>query len=257
MGQILRYRDFLNTYKTRSHRIRHLKDYEWLFPICSSPKLAGIVADLICDGHLQGDPKWRMDYTSKNIEELKRFESNMFSLFKVNGKIRECKYNNYSKSYNIGVNCSPVARILLLCGVPSGQKVLQKFGIPKWVKENKECFREFCKRVFTCEGGIVHDGRKIPQIRMQIWKSEELLKRGDEFTENLCKLMKKYFRIDSTLRLQKPRLNRKDKILSRPIRIYIFNKSTIKFFEEVGFDGEKQKTLKALLYSGLKNGGFP
>jgi len=257
MGQILRYNDFLKTYKTRSHRINHLKNYEWLFPINANPLLAGVVADLICDGHLQGDPKWRIDFTSKNIEELKRFEENMFSLFKVNGRIRECIYNNFSKSYNIGINCSPIARILFLCGVPFGEKVLKNFDIPKWIKEDKECFRVFCRRVFTCEGGLVHLERKIPQIRMNIWKSEKLLKREEKFTSNLCKLMKKYFDIDSTIRLQKPRLNRKDKILTRPIRIYIFNKSVIKFFKEIGFEGEKQKSLKAIINSNLDNGGSP
>ncbi len=57
MGVIIRYKELLNTYKTRGHRIRHLERYKKLFPIKSSPLLAGIVGDLICDGHLQGDPK--------------------------------------------------------------------------------------------------------------------------------------------------------------------------------------------------------
>ena len=255
MGQILRYKKFLGTYKTRGHRIRHLKDYKRLFPVKASPTLAGIIADLICDGHLQADPKWRIDFTSKSIKELKRFEKNIFLLFRVNGRIRECKSNKLSKSYSLAINCSPVARILYLCGAPAGQKVLKKFDIPKWVKYNKECFREFCRRVFTCEGGLMCDGkRKIPQIRLNVWKAEKLLKKGDKFVNNLCKLMKKYFNVESTITLQKPRLNRKDKILTRPIRVYIFNKSVIKFFEEIGFGGEKQKNLKALLNSNLDNG---
>jgi hypothetical protein len=256
MGQILRYKDFLKTYKTRSHRIKHLENYKWMFPITSSPMLAGIVADIICDGHLQGDPKWRIDFTSKNIRELKRFEKNIFFLFKVKGRIRKCVYNNLSKSYNIGINCSPVSRILFLCGVPSGEKVLKEFDIPDWIKKDKECFRTFCKRVFTCEGGLLNDGRKIPQIRMNIWKTEKLAKE-EKFTGSLCRLMKEYFDIDSTLRLHKPRLNRKDKILTRPIRVYIFNKSVIKFFNKIGFEGEKQKSLKAILNSNLGDGCSP
>ena len=56
MGKILIYSDFLKTYKTRGYRLNHLENYKKYFPIKASPVLAGIVADLICDGHLQGDP---------------------------------------------------------------------------------------------------------------------------------------------------------------------------------------------------------
>ncbi len=257
MGIILRYKDFLKTYKTRSHRIRHLRNYKKLFPIKASPILAGVVADLICDGHLQADPKWRIDFTSKSIEELKRFEKNIFLLFKTNGRIRECKSNKLSKSYNLAVNCSPIARILYLCGTPPGQKVLTRFEIPVWVRKDKKCFKEFCRRFFTCEGGISYDGkRKIPQIRANIWKADHILKDGLDFVNSLCKLMNTYFNINSTTKLQKPRLNRKDGILTRPIRVYIFGESVILFFRKIGFEGQKQKNLKAILNSNF-SGSIP
>jgi len=73
MGVILRYKDFLETYKTRGYRLNHLKKYKEFFPIKSSSILAGLVGDLISDGHLQGNPLWRMDFTSKNLEELNSF----------------------------------------------------------------------------------------------------------------------------------------------------------------------------------------
>ena len=150
-----------------------------------------------------------------------------------------------------------MARILYLCGVPAGQKVLTKFDIPNWIKKDKKYIKKFCKRFFTCEGGIAYDGkRKIPQIRANIWKSNNVLKNGLEFVEGIRALMKKYFNIDSTVRLQKPRLNRKDGILTRPIRIYIFGLSVILFFRKIGFDGQKQKDLKAILYSNF-NGAIP
>jgi hypothetical protein len=44
MGVILRYSQFLETYKTRGYRIAHLKNYKRLFPIKASPQLAGVVA---------------------------------------------------------------------------------------------------------------------------------------------------------------------------------------------------------------------
>ncbi len=248
MGIILRYKDFLNTYKTRGHRIKHLEEYKKLFPIKSSPALAGIVADLICDGHLQGDPKWRIDFTSKHTEELKRFENEITKIFGIGGKVRECLTNTYSKSYNIGINCSPVARILLLVGVPSGQKVLQDFNIPEWVVNDKECFRVFCRRMFSCEGSIMSEKRrKFPQVRIEMWKEESLIKKGYDFFDLLCKMMKKYFDIDSTIKITNNTLKRKDGKTTRAVRVYILGDSVIKFFKEIRFEGDKQKSLKALI----------
>ena len=247
MGVILRYRDFLNTYKTRSHRIRHLRNYKSLFPIKSSKVIAGIVADLIGDGNLQGDPKWRIDYTSKSKKELRRFEKEIKFLFNVKCKIRKCTSNKFGKTYNISMNCSPITRILFLCGVPAGQKVLISFDIPNWIKKDKECFRRFAQRLFTCEGNIMHEqNRKLPQIRLEMWKSEDL-KEKITFMEELTRYLKKHFDINSTLTKPKKYNLRKDGIITRPLKMYITNKSVIKFHKEIGFEGEKQKKLNKIM----------
>ena len=245
MGVIIRYRDFLNTYKTRSHRIRHLEEYKKLFPIKSSPLLAGIVGDLICDGHLQGDPKWRLDFTSKNQLELNYFNQRINKLFGVQGKIRDCKTNKFGKTFNLGVNCSPIARIFLLLGVPTGQKVLKKFLIPNWIKNDKECFREFCRRAFTCEGSIMHESRrKTPQIRLDLWKKEGI---KNNIIFELGRYLNRYFNIKSTIKVQKSFNERKDGIITKPTRIYVLGESVLRFHEEIRFDGEKQKKLSNIL----------
>lgn len=250
MGVILRYSQFLKTYKTRGYRLNHLKSYKKLFPIKSNPKLAGIVADLIGDGNLQGNPKWRLDFTSNDIKELKRFEKEMKGSFNVLGKIRQCSSNKY-KTYNFAINSSPISRILFLCGVPSGQKVLQSFKVPKWVLNDKECFRRFCQRLFTCEGNLNNDSlRVVPQIRIELWKEEKLIKDGENFFLDMKKYLNKYFDIDSVVRVQKRKNFRKDGLCTSPIRMYIFGDSVIKFFKEIGFEGKKQKDLKAIL--GIK-----
>jgi hypothetical protein len=248
MGIILRYRNLLSTYKTRGYRLNHLKKWKSKFPIKNNPKIAGLVADLIADGHLQAEPKWRMDFTSKSKRELLRFGEEIRKLFGIKGKLRRCEYNQYSKSYNFGLNSAPLARIFFLLGVPSGDKVLKKFDIPKWIKDDKECFRNFCKRIFTCEGTIMHErSRKIPQIRLEFWKSKKLFSEGLNFVWGMCKLMDHYFRISSTITFPKNRNIRKDKKITRPIKIYILNKNVIRFYNEIGFEGDKQKSLKALI----------
>ena len=252
MGAILRYRDFLKTYKTRGYRLNHLKSYKHLFPIKSSSTLAGVAADLIGDGNLQGDPKWRLDFTSKSLDELKRFGKEIFFLFKIKGKIRKCKSNKYGKTYNFAINCSPIARILNLCGVPAGQKVLKPFKIPNWIRQDRGCFKRFCQRLFSCEGCIMYEkGRKFPQIRLDMWKTENLLKDGKEFIDEIAKGMYKYFRIKSKVIIQNMFNIRKDGSITRPIRLYIFNESVVRFFNKIGFEGSKQKDLKALISSNL------
>jgi len=248
MGEILSYRRFLKTYKTRGHRINHLESYKHFFPIKTSPLLAGIVADLIGDGHLQEDPKWRIDFTSKSINELKNFEKRINILFNIKGRIRINKSNIYGKTYNLAINCSPITRILYLCGVPPGQKVLTYFDIPSWIKNEKECFREFCRRLFTCEASIMSEkNRKIPQIRFEMWKSKNLINNSKKFMNNIKKLLKIYFNINSSVIIQKKENIRKDAIITKPIRLYIFGESVIRFYNKIGFDNEKQKTLKALI----------
>lgn len=246
MGEILSYSQFLKTYKTRGYRLKHLENYKSLFPIKSSPRLAGIVADLIGDGHLQGNPKWRIDFTSKEISELKRFEKEMNFIFNVTGKVRKCTSNRYN-TYNLAINSSPIARILFLCGVPAGQKVLIPFKIPDWIKNDKECFRIFCRRLFTCEGSINYEVGRTPRINLEMWKSEKLINDGQKFIESLSTLMNEYLGIISTVKVQSKKNKRKDGIITQPIRQYICAQSTRAFYNKIGFEGNKQQSLKALL----------
>lgn len=247
MGVILRYKDFLETYKTRGHRIKHLEDWKKYFPIKADPILAGIVADLMADGHLQGDPKWRIDFTSKSLKELKRFEEEINKIFEVQGKIRKCSTNKFGETYNFGINCSPLSRILYLCGTPAGQKVLIPFNIPKWIKKDKENFRKFCKRLFSCEGCIMHEPhRKLPQVRISMWKLEGL-KEEINLIEELAIYLNRHFGIKSTCKRTKRQNVRKDGKITRENRMYITGKSVIKFQKEINFEGEKKIKLNQIM----------
>ena len=173
----------LNTYKSKFHGREALKKYKQWFPIYPSSGLAGIVADLIFDGHLQLEPKLRLDYTSKSKNELRRFEAEIYNIFKLNGKIRACTSNKFSKTYNYGVNCKPLARVLILLGVPTGAKVLKPFRVPRWIIKNEHCFRIFVKRMFDCEGSIWN--KKYSWIGIEMWKERRLIKNGIEFFNDI------------------------------------------------------------------------
>ena len=129
---IVTYEDVISTYKIRKNGEKALSAYMHWFPIKSSIKLAGIIADLMGDGHLQDHPHWRLDYTSNSMEELERFNQEVYSLFGVQGKIRDCTTNQYG-TMNLGINPKQLGRVLKLAGVPTGAKVLQEFSIPKWI----------------------------------------------------------------------------------------------------------------------------
>ena len=46
-------KDVLKTYKLKGVGIKNLAKYKHWFPIKPCPRVAGIVADLMADGHLQ------------------------------------------------------------------------------------------------------------------------------------------------------------------------------------------------------------
>jgi hypothetical protein len=247
MGIIVTLDDVLKTYKSKKAGEKALKPYMRWFPLRPTPELAGIVADLICDGHLQGKPKWRMDFTSESNEEMKNFEKRIKNLFNIVGKKRPCYSNKFGKTYNYGVNCKPLARTLFLCGVPTGNKVLKKFTFPSWVLEDKSFFKQFTKRFYNCEGTCWGD--KSPGIGFEMWKEAEKIENLKEFLESLRFGLKKFFDIKTTEIFTTSSVHkRKDGHVTKPLRFYIKRKDSIfKFYRNIGFEYEKQNKLKNII----------
>jgi len=84
---------------------------------------------------------------------LERFNDQIKCIFGIEGKARECTTNFY-KTYNLGVNNKPLARILAQVGVPIGNKTNVKFLIPYWIIEDKNNFARSINRLFSCEGSV-------------------------------------------------------------------------------------------------------
>lgn len=248
MGQLLNTKEILNFYKLPERGERILRKYNHWFPIEPSERLAGIIADLMCDGHLQGEPYWRFDYTFKLNKEKERFENEIYSLFKIKGKSRPCKTNKFSKTFNYGVNCKLLARVLYLCGVPAGNKVLTKYSIPVWILNDKENFRRFTQRLFTCEGTAW--GGPSPGIRIEIWKEVSIMNNCRKMLETISIYLEKFFRIKTTkVFTTKSQNKRKDGNITKPLRICIKRKdSIIKFYNEIGFEDKiKQQKLRNMV----------
>ncbi len=242
MKNLINLQKVIGLYKSEVHAKKALEQYHNRFPIKSSITLAGTIADLMGDGHLQGEPNWRMDYTSNSKKELNRFGKEMFKLFGVCGKIRNCNTNKYG-TMNYGVNCKPLARILHFCGAPSGAKVLKTFDIPTWITENKEYFKKFISRLFSCEATV----DKAGYIEIQMHKSTDLIARGFTFFYQIKNNLEKHFGIKTTKPFTDNAISiRKDRIITKPIRLKIKRKQSVKLFAEKICFEDKAKQAKLL-----------
>lgn len=242
---ILTHEEVLNTYKSRYHGIKALSPYTNWFPLKSSAELAGIVADLMGDGHLQ-DPKFRLDYTSNSNKELRRFNNEVLDLFGIGGKIRDCTTNNYNTK-NLGINNKPLGRSLKLVGVPCGAKVLTAFSIPNWILKDKAYFARFINRLMSCEGCIDLQNKYI-ELRMH--KSLKLIEDGKKFFNDIKTHLDEYFGIKTTnVFLQGKANTRKDGIKTKAIRLKIKRKdSLLRYRKFIGFDNKiKKKKLDKIL----------
>jgi len=238
---LLDFEDVLVTYKSKQRGSIALAGYRNWFPLKPSEKIAGIVADLMGDGHLQDSPKYRLDFSSKSTEELNRFNNEIYDLFGVKGKIRDCKTNKYNTK-NLGINNKPLARVLKQIGVPTGAKVFTSFPIPNWILQDKKLFARFINRLFSCEGCVDVKSRAI---ELKMYKTVEKVNDGIFFFNQMKTYLEKYYDIKSTKPFLEGSIStRKDGRKTQGIRIKIKNKqSLVKFGQFVCFD-EKNKQMK-------------
>lgn len=243
---ILDVNDVLRTYNYREAGKRALSKHVDWFPVRASLSLAGIVADLMGDGNLQGAPEWRIYYTSKRTSELKRFEKEIFKLFGLRGDIRVCSTNKYG-TQNIGFYNRVLSRTLNVVGVPAGQKVLNRFSVPTWILEDSLLFSVFINRLFSCEGSV---SVKDKAIEIQMYKSIKIIDDGLAFFKDIKDNLEKHYGIKTTNPFLEKRVNkRKDGNFTKAIRLKIKNKeSLIKFYKFIGFDDKlKQRKLKTII----------
>ena len=80
-----------------------------------------------------------------------------------------------------------------------------------------------------------------------MWKERNLNKKEDIFIKDLAKILKVHFKINSTVRKINSFSKRKDGKTTQPTRIYILGDSVKRFVRLIGFEGNKQKTIKRIL----------
>lgn len=233
MNSLVEYSDFVKMYKDEKFVPKNPLIQKW-FPLYPSPELAGVVADLMGDGNLQGAPRWRFDFCSKSVQELLRFERVLFELFGLRGKIRACTTNMYG-TMNYGVNCKPLGRLLSKIGVPFGEKVSQGYPVPQWIVRDKDCFARFVQRYFDCEGTVDLTSKAVS---ISTFKKPLFLNSGKEFMGQICAALKAHFGIKTCQPFVASRKQyRKDGSFTQGIYLKVKSKDAVnRFAQSIGFE---------------------
>jgi len=173
-----------------------------ILPLYPSPKLAEIVAALLTDGHIDwyisdGHPRpRRILLYSDNKLECKWFVKICKELFGIEGSIQ--KYTSetgYSKksSYKTIINNATLARILILTGVPAGNKTKVGYLIPHWIiNGTQEIKRNFLKILFNCDGCKPYKRKNTWAIHYSLSISKPKLKMALLFFSQLRKLLAEF-----------------------------------------------------------------
>lgn len=221
--------DYISTYKSEFQGEKYANKNEEWFPVEKSCLLAGLIGDLTTDGHVQGYDKLRFDFTSSSKNDLEMFEERLKNLFRVKGKVRENKTNPYSTSFNYGVNSKPLTRILIECGVPTGNKVKTRFNVPNWIQEDKEYFTAYIERAFTNDGSA-YSGE--PRITFELSKEETVKENLRDYMITINKLLQNYYGISGSVFERSKKNLRKDGDKTVSIGLNIRRRNAIKKFHK-------------------------
>lgn len=146
-----------------------------------SKELVRIISYITGDGHLHKDLKGFL-LSSRDFNTLELFRRDVKKQFNVDvSKIETSNGNRYGESYQYRYFNKSIAKFLYSIGTPKGDKVITKFDIPKWIKNNKMFIREYIKILFYCEGSRSKENK----IRFSMSKANVILEDGKNFMNSL------------------------------------------------------------------------
>jgi hypothetical protein len=173
-----------------------------LLPLYPSPELAQIVAALMTDGHIDwytsdGSPRTRkIILYSSNKDECDWFLNIVDKLFGIKGNLQEYipKYGNFKlQPYKAVIHCAALARILILVGVPAGNKTKVKIKISNWIMNgNRKIKKEFLRTLFTFDGSKPHKRNTTWSIQYSCVTSQNTKKYALLFFKQLRWLLKEF-----------------------------------------------------------------
>jgi len=197
--------------------------------------MAHIASYLTFDGHLYKDLKAMM-FASKNIEDLKGVERIFNRKFEIQGKYHLNSAGIQKKVHQFYIFNKKIASELYALGIPKGEKVMQNFSVPNWIKDSKELSREYLKIAFLCEGSFCEKDRKNSRIQINTAKGEEFLDSGLKFMEDLrCMLSKFDIRTTNSNIMGENQIRKTDGKRTKNVRFRIITEDNHKFIKEIGW----------------------
>ncbi len=91
--------------------------------------------------------------------------------------------------------CGPLARLLVMLGVPYGDKTKKEYTIPVWIKlGTKELKQAFLRILFNFDGSIcLRSRREAVEINFVMNKQISYMASGKEFLEDLKELLSEFY----------------------------------------------------------------
>lgn len=214
------------------------KVVEVKFPIKESPELALLVAKGMGDGSIEKD-KLRFSFWNKEeklIEEVCNCVSK--AIGKTRGTITKLKDGRIQVKF-----CPFVGFVLHKTGVPIGNKTLQQFDVPEWIKNGSEKIKlSFLRGIFDDEG-CVKKKSKNNRSRAIILAQGKLFELKSSLENFLCSIkeMLLEFEIKSG-KITKQEIIRdkmgRDKVI---LRFSISGKKSLEnFLNKIGFTHPKK-----------------
>ncbi len=150
------------------------------FPFIANEKLACLLGHILGDGCIKSKEE-NVYYTNKSKELIDEFKLIIKDLFGIEPK------ENYNVERNFYEVYPPktIAKFLVLCGFPKGEKVNRELTIPEWIKNGSfEIKSAFIRALFDDEGTVINSkGNYIIGFGMN--KKKSLLNEHKIFMEDL------------------------------------------------------------------------
>lgn len=197
--------------------------------------MAHIASYLTFDGHIYKTLRGMM-FSSKNIEDIQTIEKIFKKKFGINGSYYLNSAGSNWQTHKFCIFNKRIALELYNLEIPKGEKVMQDFRVPKWIKDSRELSRKYLNIAFLCEGSFSENNRKNPRIQINIAKGVNYIDSGIKFMEDLREMLLKWnIKTTNINFMGENKIRRKDGEITKNIRFRVITEDNNKFIKEIGW----------------------
>jgi hypothetical protein len=193
--------------------------------------LAHIASYLTFDGHIYKTLKGMM-FSSKNIKDLQTIEKIFKRKFGIDGSYYLNSAGSKWQTHKFCIFNKRIASEFYNLEIPKGEKVMQDFRVPKWIKNSQKLSRKYLEIAFLCEGSFSENNRKNPRIQINIAKGANYVGSGIKFMEDLRDMLLKLdIKTTNINFMGENQIRRKDGEITKNIRFRVITEDNNKFIK--------------------------